>query len=236
MTRAAHDRQAEHRAAAHPQAEYANQQALCYAKRYPELLAKFCREDTCDRASLLKHFEDIGRAEERVYGCLQTCKPSWMPRSICPLQSQPAVLAAYCRGNLMAAKYGAQANMTHERQASHPHVRGLSTAEVVVAQCKQEQLSFLLKLAASVTESGMQLIRISVYSKCGSMPRLPSMPIGIVVQTQSTANYGRNDQTWAEHFARWYDELADVVLLVKDSMPCDGAQTRAAVTSRKLTP
>ena len=84
-----------------------------------------------------------------------------------------------------------------------------------MARCKTEHLSFLPLLAAAITDAGMQLLRASVYSKCGGVPQFPAMRVP--VSTLSAPNNGRNDQTWAAHFARWYAELADVVLLVKDT-------------------
>lgn len=95
----------------------------------------------------------------------------------------------------------------------------LLTAEIAVAQCAYP-LAFLERVTADVERrgGGLRLVRVTVYSKCGQTPTVPSLHgTGATVRVQTLPNVGRCDHTWAHHLAAHYASLADVVLLIKDS-------------------
>ena len=48
-------------------------EASCYAERYPDLHAAFCKNTTCDTAGLKAHYKNDGKAESRSYGCETPC-------------------------------------------------------------------------------------------------------------------------------------------------------------------
>ena len=96
-----------------------------------------------------------------------------------------------------------------------PSAAPLRTAEIVVAHCFSQTLDSLRVIDAALAGASLDLRRVSIYSKCGRVPERPTLRVPVSVSV--VPNVGRNDQTYAAHFAEHYDELADVVLLVKDT-------------------
>lgn len=46
-----------------------DESAACYASRYPELRDLYCKNGSCDTRGLHHHYADLGRAENRIWGC-----------------------------------------------------------------------------------------------------------------------------------------------------------------------
>ncbi|KAJ1446265.1 hypothetical protein M885DRAFT_577916 [Pelagophyceae sp. CCMP2097] len=51
----------------------------CYARRYPDLSAKYCAGRPCDQVKLYYHFKTQGSAEGRTYRCGEPAKPKPKP-------------------------------------------------------------------------------------------------------------------------------------------------------------
>jgi hypothetical protein len=124
---------------------------------------------------------------------------------------------------------------------AQPASSPLRTAEIVMAQCLKQRLDAIPSLAAAVADKNIELLRVSIYSKCGRVPEKPDVRVPVSISEEE--NTGRNDQTWALHFARRsaarhhartharahartapppisalrYGQLADLVIVVKDT-------------------
>ena len=124
---------------------------------------------------------------------------------------------------------------------AQPASSPLRTAEIAMAQCLKQRLDAIPSLAAAVADKNIELLRVSIYSKCGRVPEKPDVRVPVSISEEE--NTGRNDQTWALHFARRsaarhharthacahartapppisalrYGQLADLVIVVKDT-------------------
>jgi hypothetical protein len=91
-------------------------------------------------------------------------------------------------------------------------------AELVIAQCKNP-MAWLPTLCAIFSKMGVRVVRITLYPKCAGAPALASTPLAgePQIRTVQLPNVGREGHTWMHHVAANYEELADVVLFLKDS-------------------
>ena len=99
--------------------------------------------------------------------------------------------------------------------ATSPLKAPAKTAELVVAHCKHD-LRWVQGSMAEVQALGLDLTRVTIYTKCNSTidPTDVSDQKVVVI---SMANVGRNDQAYAHHIAKQHSTLADVVIFIKDT-------------------
>ena len=122
-----------------------------------------------------------------------------------------------------------------------PRIHGapLRTAELAVAHCALV-LGWLPRVLDAVHAEHLQLVRVSIYLKCGPSAfslhdAERAMPPGAeLIVDDSLPNVGRCDHTWAHHlWLRWHT-LADVVLFLKDSTGRPASRAAPARPSRLI--